>query len=103
MDSDTQDNRVIAATAYLWILCLLPLYVRKKSAFAQHHGKQGFVLFIGSLAFWILGWLPIVGWLFWGIGIPVIGCVSLVGLTHALLGKQWQLPFLGEMAKTLEF
>ena len=46
LDQDVENNKVIAAIGYIWILCLVPLFLRRRSAFAQFHAKQGLVLFI---------------------------------------------------------
>ncbi|MBP9748827.1 hypothetical protein KBD18_01350 [Patescibacteria group bacterium] len=102
-ESDAHKNRIFAALSYLWILCLIPLYLRKQSPFAQQHGKQGFVLFVLSLAFWVLGWLLLVGWIFWLLVPIVIGLASIVGLVQAIRGKEWNLPLLGSFAKKLQF
>jgi uncharacterized membrane protein len=102
-ENDVKKNRFFAAVGYLWILCLIPLYLRKQSPFVQHHGKQGFVLFVVSLAFWVLGWLPVLGWVFWLLVPLSIGVASLVGFVQAVRGKAWELPVLASFAKKLQF
>ena len=102
-ESDAKKNSIFAAHGSLWILCLIPLYLRKQSLFAQQHGKQGFVLFVLSLAFWLLGWLPVIGWIFWLLVPIVIGVASIVGFVQAIRGKEWNLPLLGSLAKKLQF
>lgn len=102
-ESDAKKNRIFAALGYMWILCLIPLYLRKQSPFAQQHGKQGFVLFVASLASWVLGWLPVIGWLFWLIGPLVLAVASLLGIVSAARGRPWSLPLFARYAQQLQF
>jgi len=43
---DIEENKVAAALSYVWILCLVPLFLKKNSKFCQFHAKQGLLLFI---------------------------------------------------------
>jgi hypothetical protein len=36
---DVEENAVMAALSYIWILCFVPLFLKKKSKFAQFHAK----------------------------------------------------------------
>lgn len=94
-DKDIQENKIIAALAYLWILSIVVLLVKKDSKFAQFHAKQGLVLFIASI---IAGFIPFFGWLILG---PIIGIVALIGLIQALLGKYWEIPLVSDLAKKI--
>lgn len=103
---DIEDNKVIAAIGYLWILCLVPLLAKKDSKFAQFHGKQGLVLTVVSVIMWfvsmILAFIPIIGWLIafviW-IGILVL---AILGIINSLNGQYWEMPILGEYAKKIK-
>jgi len=96
-DLDIEDNRVIAAIGYVWILCLLPLFFKRHSKFAQFHGRQAALLFLaetfGSLIFWI----PLVGWVLFVI---IIG-LAIAGLLNAWLGHYWEMPILGKYARKI--
>jgi hypothetical protein len=48
-DPVVKDGMVFAIVAYIGILCLLPLLLKKDNKFALHHGKQGLVLFIAEI------------------------------------------------------
>lgn len=48
------DGKIYALLAYLSILCIIPLIVKKDNPFVLAHGKQGLVLFIIQTAVWIL-------------------------------------------------
>lgn len=94
-----QEERVIAALSYIWVLCLIPLLVKKDSEYAQFHAKQGLVLFIGSFAVMVLGMIPILGWLIiLPLGWLAIVILSVLGIVNALQGKKWEMPYLGKYA-----
>lgn len=94
---DVEENKVIAALSYLWILCLVPLFLKRNSEFAQAHAKQGLVLFIieivGSLVFWI----PLIGWLLW----LIVVVIAILGFARALQGEYWHMPVIGDLAKKI--
>ncbi len=105
-DPDIADNRFLAATGYLFILCLVPLTLRKDSKFAQFHGKQGLVLTIAAVLLWfasfILTFVPILGWLIMAAGWISIMVFAILGILNALAGKFWEMPFFGKYAKEIK-
>ncbi|MEK7665441.1 MAG: DUF4870 domain-containing protein [Patescibacteria group bacterium] len=105
-DPDIRYNRIIAAVGYLFILCLLPLTMRKDSKFAQFHGKQGLVLTIASVLLWfasfILGLIPILGWLVMLILWITLLILAILGIMNALAGKYWEMPFFGKYAREIK-
>jgi len=96
VDKDVQDNKLIAALAYLWIISIIVLLVKKDSKFAQFHAKQGLVLFLGSI---IAGFIPFLGWFILN---PIIGIVALIGLIQALMGKYWKIPLVSDLAEKIK-
>ena len=97
-DKDVENNRLMASLSYLWILCLVPLLLARKSKFAQFHAKQGLLLFaveiVGSLVFWI----PFFGWILW----LSIVIVAVIGFAKVMQGEYWEIPVLGEYAHKLD-
>lgn len=93
-----KSSRFIAAIAYLWILCLVPLILKKKDEFAQFHGKQGLLLavlwFFGGLIFWI----PFIGW----VVAVILALASIYGFFQALKGEKWEIPVIGKYAKKID-
>lgn len=59
--------------------------------FVQFHAKQGFVLWLISIACWFV---PVLGWLA-NLAIMVL---ILIGFLEALEGKQWKIPYIGTLA-----
>jgi len=96
-DHDVEENKVFAALSYLGILVLIPLLAKKDSKFAQFHAKQGLVFLIVFIAGWLVFWIPIIGWLLW---IAVVA-LNIIGLVQALMGKWWEAPVIGPLAKKL--
>ena len=99
----TQDERVMALLAYLWILVMIPLLLKKDSDFCSFHVKQGLVLFLASLAVMILGMVPILGWLIiLPFGWLAITILSILGIINVLQGKKWKMPYIGQYAEKID-
>ena len=97
-DKDIEENKIIAALSYVWILCLVPLLLKRDSKFAQFHAKQGLVLFIIEVfASFFLMWLPVVGQL---VALALL-IISVVSFVKALSGEWWKIPYLYEWSKKI--
>lgn len=94
---DIDENKVIAAIGYIWILCLVPLFLKRNSSFAQFHAKQGLVLFIAEIVGMLLYWIPLVGQILF----VILIILSVIGIVKALGGQEWELPILGRYAKKI--
>jgi fumarate reductase subunit D len=99
--NETQDEKIFAVISYLWILCFIPLLMKKGNKFIMFHAKQGLVLFICSLAVWIIGIVPFIGGLIGLLGSLLWGIISIIGMVQALMGNSWEIPLLGEYAKKI--
>jgi len=100
--NDIADNKALAAIGYLGPLCLLPLLLKTKSPFAQHHGKQGLVIFIAWIILWVVNIIPILGQFIWFVGSIVLLIYVILGIRHALEGNMWQAPFLGKFTSQIK-
>ena len=100
-DKDIRDNRLVAAVSYIFLLCLLPLFGKKQSKFAQFHAKQGLILVIAWFVVWVVGIIPGIGWVVLVLGTISLLVLSLMGITNALAGKYWKMPFLGQYAEKI--
>ena len=89
-DPIVKEGKLFAMVAYLWILCLIPLFLKKDNKFALFHGKQGLVLFIGEIALKIIAIIPLLGWFVASLGLLVFGIFSIVGIVQALMGNYWK-------------
>ncbi len=94
---DIEDNKVMAAISYIWILCLIPLLTKKDSKFVQIHAKQGLALFIIETVGILVYWIPLFGQLLW----LLTAVVAIVGLVTALQGKYIEIPVVSILTKKL--
>ncbi|MFH1947022.1 MAG: DUF4870 domain-containing protein [Candidatus Magasanikbacteria bacterium] len=98
---DVEENKLIAAIAYLGILALVPLLLKKESPFAQFHGKQGLVLCIAWFAVSIAMIVPVIGWLVGFFGSIACFILMIVGILNTTQGKTKELPWIGGYGKNL--
>ena len=105
--ADVEKNKVTGVLSYLWILWLVPLLAAKDSAFAKYHCNQGLVLFIVSIAAWIVNFIldmilvfiPVLGWilmilLHFGLIIGIL-VLAIMGIINAVNGVCKPLPLIG--------
>lgn len=102
-DKEVLEGKPYAILAYLWILCLVPLLMKKDNRFALFHAKQGLVLFIGELAAGFIGVIPVLGWMVLYSGTILFGILSLAGIIHVLMGNFWKVPIVGDIAEKINF
>ncbi len=92
---DIEENKSIAAVGYIWILCFIPLLLKRDSKFAQFHAKQALVLFIVEVIVGFIVWVPFIGWI---LGLAVL-VLAIMGILQALQGNYWEMPLIGQFAK----
>lgn len=97
--NDVEDNKVIAALSYIFILCLVPLFLKRNSVFAQFHAKQGLTITVAWFVFWVIGIIPVLGWLISFLGSMLLLVVSIIGIIKTLNGEKWQIPYIYEWSK----
>ena len=85
---DAEQNHYLAALSYLWILCLVPLLLKKNSKFCQFHARQGTVIF----ALEIIGTFFIMVPFFGQIYALILIIASVYGFLNAIQGKAYRLP-----------
>ncbi len=97
-DPDIEANKTFAAMSYLWILCLVPLLLRRSSKFAQFHAKQGLVLFLAELLVGMVMWIPLIG------QILLFACilVAALGFLKAMGGEWWKIPFIYQWSEKIK-
>ena len=103
MSKEQQDEilegKIWAILAYLSILCIIPLLLRKENSFVYKHGKQGLILFVSQVAVFILH--IILGVWFLKLGMFVLGIFSFVGIIAVLEGRYIDLPFFSKVAEKI--
>ena len=95
---DVIDGKMYAVLAYLSILCIIPLIIKKKNPFVLAHGKQGLVLFVaetGTLIVSILlPWVLTPLMFIWMV-------LSFWGLLAAIRGMLVDLPVVAVLAQKI--
>ena len=90
-----ENNKLMAAISYVWILFLVPLFAAKDDPFARFHANQGLVLFLVSIALGIIAVIPFIGTIVSLIGGIVTFVFMILGIINALKGEMKPLPFIG--------
>ena len=96
-DKEIQEGKIYAVIGYLWILCFIPLLLKRENKFALFHGKQGLVLFLGEIAASIIMMIPILG-LIGLLFLFIFAVISLIGIIQALMGNYWKMPVVSDFA-----
>ena len=89
---DVEENKDMAALSYAWILSLVVFFTRRQSPFVRFHAKQGIILFILSIIFWMI---PFIGKM---LELIVLAFCAF-GFIAAAQGQWKELPFIGAMAR----
>ena len=93
--ADINSNKVMAILAYIGILFLIPLFAAKESKFARFHTNQGIILFIVAIISYIIGKIPVIGF----VG-TILSCLcsifAIIGIIYAAQGKAKELPLIGK-------
>ena len=93
---ESQENKLLAAISYLWIVSIIMLLMKKDSKFVQFHAKQGLILFIVSV---ILMFIPVLGW--WLDIIILIAVI--VGFIKAISGEYYKIPVVYSLSSKINF
>ena len=98
-DEEINDGKIFALLAYLSILCIIPLVLKKSNPFALYHGKQGLVIFIGQVAVFIVSIIigPGLTHFLWF----VLGVFSLWGVVESLRGNYVKMPLISDVAEKI--
>jgi len=99
--SMSSDDKGIALLSYLFLLCLVPLLTKKDSPFVQFHARQGLVLVVAWFVNWIIGIVPVIGWVVAFLGNLLLLGLSIMGIVNVVQGKKVELPFIGKYAKKI--
>lgn len=92
---DIQKNKTMAGLAY--IIFFLPLLACPDSKFGKYHANQGLLLLIlGFVGSFVLGMIPIIGWLLLPVFSILVLVLGIMGLINGFNGKVKELPIIGK-------
>lgn len=92
------DPKTIAIIAYLTVIGLVVAFVLnndKRDAFAAFHIKQSLGLVLISFGLFIIGMVPILGWIISALGSIFLLYLWIIGLLNAINNKIKPVPYLG--------
>ena len=91
-------EKMLSALGYVGFLCILPLVLRKDSAFCQYHGKQGLILAIFDL---IIRLFTVTGW-FYTFLLVIYYAIIVYSLIRSYKGEYFTLPMISDIAKEIK-
>lgn len=95
------EGRLFAAIGYIWILCLVPLLLKRDNRFCLFHGKQALVIFIGEVLFGLILIVPVIGWVIGFVASLVFTVLSILGFIQAIMGNFWKIPIVSDIAECI--
>ncbi|MDP2939050.1 MAG: hypothetical protein Q8O13_03065 [Candidatus Omnitrophota bacterium] len=98
---EIEEGKIFAILAYLSILCIIPLILKKDNKFCIFHARQGLILFILEVAIFVLSVIPFVGVILWRLGVLFFGLLSIWCIIQVLLGRYSRIPFVAEFAEKI--
>lgn len=106
--AEIESGKGMGCLSYLGVLVLIPFFAEKTNRFVRYHARQGLVLFLAEVAFWMVlqivsaillsiswrlafvsGVLSLAGFLFLAL--------SIIGLVNVFQGKAKELPLIGKV------
>ena len=93
------DPKTIAVIAYLTVIGLVIAFIlnnENKNTFATYHIKQSLGLTVISLGLFIVGMLPILGWIISFLGSIFLLVLWIIGLVNAINNNTKPVPILGK-------
>ncbi|MDP2940418.1 MAG: hypothetical protein Q8O13_10165 [Candidatus Omnitrophota bacterium] len=97
-EEEIKDGAPFAALSYVFFLWILTFISKKDNRFAHFHAKQGIVVFVGEMVCGVLALLPLVGKVFYVLGLFLFLILSLYGIYYSLTGKMVRMPVISSIA-----
>jgi len=96
-----EEGKAAAILGYVPFMCFVPLVKMRDNPFAVKHGKQGLILFFIEIIALIFI-LPKISDIFWGMMILLCLGSAVAGVIYALQGREWKIPFIGDLADKIK-
>ncbi|WP_283169694.1 zinc-ribbon domain-containing protein [Curtanaerobium respiraculi] len=106
--AEVESGKGIGCLSYLGILVLIPFFAEKGNRFVRYHARQGLVLFLVEVAYWVAVQIvsAIVLSISWRLAfvptiLSLVGLVflalSILGLVNVFQGRAKELPLVGKI------
>jgi uncharacterized membrane protein len=92
-------DKTMGIVAYITVFGLIAAIIMNKepkNSFASYHIRQSLGLCVSGIALFVIGLIPILGWLISILGTIFIVFLWLFGFINALNGNEKPIPLLGE-------
>ncbi|MDT0294600.1 DUF4870 domain-containing protein [Mesonia ostreae] len=93
------EDKNIAIIAYITVIGLIIAFImnnEKKAVFPTYHIKQSLGIALTGLALFVVGMIPVLGWIVSFLGSLGLLYLWITGLMNAINGRQVPVPWLGE-------
>ena len=103
------DRTLMVVLAYLWILALIPLLVKKDDREVQWHAKNGLAILVAEIVIWIL--FTILGFVIpegigLGCGLTTLSCIvwiaflviRIIAIVKGVNGQRFRVPMVSDFA-----
>jgi uncharacterized membrane protein len=98
---EIEEGRAAALLAYVPFMCFVPLLKMRHNRFALRHGRQGLILFFVEILAFIF-YIPFISRHFWAAVLILSLVAAFYGILQVLQGKDWKIPFLGDLADKIK-
>ncbi|MBN1544430.1 hypothetical protein JW898_03125 [Candidatus Woesearchaeota archaeon] len=97
---EVEDGKIFAFLGvFLTIIgFIIVLLAKKDNKYAMYYAKQGLVLFIAYVILWIIGIIPVLGWIIAILGSIFLLILWILGWIYALSGEEKPIPIIGQFA-----
>jgi uncharacterized membrane protein len=96
------DENIAGALCYLlgFITGIVFYLIEKENKFVRFHAMQSILVFLPVwIIVWLLGWIPVLGWIVSGLLFLLSLILWLVLMIKAYQGEKFKLPIVGDMAE----
>lgn len=100
-EEEIEEGKAAALLAYVPFMCFVPLLKMRHNRFALRHGKQGLILFFIEVMALIF-YLPFISQHFWASVLILALLASFYGVLQVLQGRDWKVPFIGDLADKIK-
>ncbi len=98
-EKEIKEGAPFAALSYFLFLWIFTFIFCPHNRFAYYHAKQGIVIFIGEVSFMFLALLPLVGRIFYVVGLLLFLFLSLAGIISSLSGRLIKFPLITKLTQ----
>lgn len=81
---------------------IIVILAKKDNKYAMYYAKQGLVLFIAYVIIWIIGMIPVLGWIVAILGSILLLILWIIGIAYSLSGEMKPIPIVGEFANKFD-